>query len=113
MDMNFDMENRQEAPFSLTAEAPGAGPLDWHGLRARLVAGYALNAALKPEKPSAIAIGEGSFDRGSAEVISVYGRGVGTTPAEEQGGVNPSGLANGNSGYDTEATVAGNVSAGD
>jgi hypothetical protein len=109
MDMNFDMEQRLAAPFVLATGNHGSGQFDWHGLRARMTAAYASRSALAHAKPRETAIGGGSFDRECALALAAYGVG-------QSGGldaVNRTALANGNSGCDNDAAVAGGYSDGD
>jgi hypothetical protein len=74
-----------------------------------MAAAYATRSALEFEKPRESSIGNGSFDRGSARVLAVYGTGA----SERLDRINPTALANGNSGYDNNAAAAGANSAGD
>lgn len=104
MNMDFDLEGRLAAP---TGNHSGER-IDWYGLRARLAAIYAARLALTLENPQEIAVEGGSFDRGSARALSTYGKGRG----RGLGSVNPTALANGNSGCDNDAAVAGANSAG-
>jgi hypothetical protein len=109
MKMDFDLESRLAAPFALPAgNHPGAA-FDWYDLRSRMAASYATRSVLEFEKARETSIPMGSFDRGSARVLAVYGMG----PGEELDRVNPTALANGNSGYDNNAAAAGANSAGD
>jgi hypothetical protein len=109
MKMDFDLESRVAAEFALPAGNHGGQSFDWHGLRARMAAAYAAHAMLQSDKPCETAIDSGSFDRGSARALAVYGTG----PGEELDRVNPTALANGNSGYDNNTAAAGANSAGD
>ncbi|MFA7603102.1 MAG: hypothetical protein WCY29_08850 [Novosphingobium sp.] len=105
MKMDFDLEGRLAAPTGNHSD----GRIDWHGLRAQLAAGYAARLAMSLENPGEIPLDGGSFDRGSARALSTYGKGGdgGLDP------VNPTALADGNSGGDNDATVAGANSAGE
>lgn len=112
MNMDIDMEYRPADPSALATGSHA--PLDWHGLRARFAATYALRATLESAAPRPVAvepadIDGGSFDRGSARALAVYG----IAPGHGLGHVNPTGLADGNSGCDNAAAVAGTNSAGD
>lgn len=107
--MDFDLESRLAAPFALPDGNHPGETFDWHGLRARMAAAYATRSALEFEKPRESSIGKGSFDRGSARVLAVYGTGA----SEELDRINPTALANGNSGCDNKAAAASANSAGD
>ena len=109
MKMNFDMDGRLAEPFGLASGNHAASPLDWHALHARLTAGYAARSELERSSPQETAIAGGSFDRGSARALAVFG----DTPAHGLHAVNPTGLATGNSGCDKDAVVAGTYSAGE
>ncbi|RZK00053.1 MAG: hypothetical protein EOO76_14390 [Novosphingobium sp.] len=109
MNVDFDMENRLAAAAAGMTGNHAAQPLDWQGLRARMAAAYAVRPVLEPVQPQEPVIDGGSFDRGSARALAVYGRGQGVG----LGAVNPTALANGNSGCDTDADVAGSQTAGD
>jgi hypothetical protein len=109
MKMDFDLESRLAAPFALPDGNHPGDTFDWHGLRTRLAAAHATRAVLEFEKPRESLIGNGSFDRGSARVLAVYGTGT----SERLDRVNPTALANGNSGSNNNAAAAGAHSAGD
>lgn len=109
MDMNFDMENRLAGSFELSAGNHASEQLDWHGLRARLAAAYAVRSVLDGAKPQESAVEGGSFEPGCARALAVYGFG----PGCGLGGINPTALGNCNSGCDNDAAVAGPFSAGD
>ena len=109
MNMNFDMEKRLAAPFALSAGNHASELLDWHGLRARMAAAYAVRSGLDGAKPQETVVAGGSFDRGCARTLAVYRM----APGCGLDGVNPTALANGNSGYDNDAAAAGAYSVGD
>lgn len=109
MNVDFDMESRLAAAAAGMTGNHAAQPLDWHGLRARMTAAYAARPVLECAQPREIVVEGGSFDTGSARVLAVYGRGHDAG----LGTVNPTALANGNSGCDTDADVAGSQTAGD
>ena len=108
MKMNFDMDGRLAEPFGHAA-GNHAPPLDWQALHARLAAGYAARSELERTNSQETAAAVGSFDRGSARALAVFG----DTPADGLLAVNPNGLATGNSGCDKDAGVAGTYSAGE
>jgi hypothetical protein len=109
MNMDLDLGSRRAAPFALQAGNHPDEPFDWYDLRARMAAAYAARSALELEKPCESLIGRGSFDRGSARFLAVYGSG----PGEGLGCINRTALANGNSGCDNSAAAASTDSVGD
>jgi hypothetical protein len=102
MKMEFDLEH-QLAAATVTAR------LDWHGLRARLAAAHsarmAIEGSVQPEPP----LDGGSFDRGSARALAVYGKALNA----RSDSINPSALANGKPNQDNVTAVAGECPAGD
>ena len=109
MKMDFDLEGRRAAPFALPAGNHPGETFDWHGLRTRMAAAYATRSVLEFEKPRETSLGSGSFDRGSARVLAIYGTGA----SEGLDRINPTALANGNSGCDNDAAAASANSVGD
>lgn len=109
MNIELDLESRQTAPFARSAGNHPGEPFDWYDLRSRMAAAYAARLALEVEKPRESSIAMGSFDRGSARVLAVYGIG----PCEMLDRINPTALANGNSGCDNNTAAASTDSAGD
>ena len=109
MKLDLDLESRPSAPFALPAGNHPGESFDWYDLRARMTAAYAARSALEFEKPRESSIARGSFDRGSARVLAVYGFGLGETLDR----INPTALANGNSGCDNNTAAASTYSAGD
>jgi hypothetical protein len=101
----FDPKSRLAA---LTGIHPSGGS-DWHGLRSRLAAAYAARSALVTGKAHPTAVGGGSFDRGSARMLAVFGR-DGTRGLDA---INPTALSSGKSNYGNDAAVAGAHMAGD
>jgi hypothetical protein len=101
MSMEFDRKTRWAAL--------AASRFDWHGLRARFAAGHALRGAPEYGEAGPGPVARGSFDRGSARLLAVYGKGAGP----EQEGVNPTASGNGNPPCDNDAAVAGAFVAGD
>lgn len=99
MDMGFDSKTQQTAP----------GRYDWHGLRARFAAGQALRSMPERGETAQDPVAGGSFDRRSARLIAVYGRG----PGGGSDGVNPNASGNGNPTCDNDAAFIGALSAGD
>lgn len=84
-------------------QADGAPPrLDWHGLRARFMAGYALRGASPVGEPRSVS--GGSFNRESARILSTYG----LSQAAGLASVNRTGLGNGNSPGGKNVPVPGN-----
>lgn len=109
MKMNFDLETPLAAPFALAAGNHPGETFDWYDLRARMAAAYATRHVLELEKARETSIPMGSFDRGSARVMADYGMG----PSEGLERINPTGLANGNSGCDNKTAAANANVAGD
>ncbi len=109
MNMDFDMEQRLAAETAQWAVNHVPEPLDWHGLRTRLLTAYAVRSVIECAKPREIAIEGGSFDHGSARAIAIYA----LATSGELGAVNPTALADGNSEYDKQAAVAGTHAVGD
>ena len=115
MEIDFDMERRQMRLLAPSTGHHAPAPLDWHGLRARMAAGYAarpvLNgiAAAARTGIAAASFGGGSFDRDCARALVTYGMAAG-------GGlcaVNPTALANCNADGDNGGAVAGPSSVSD
>ena len=104
MNLDFDLEGRLAA---LLGNREGER-LDWHGLRARLAAAYAARAELGREMNYALPVESGSFDQESARALTIYGLGAGGLCP-----VNPTGLANCNSGCDKDGLAASATVAGD
>ena len=79
--------------------------LDWHGLRARLFAVRTARHVLEAQAFQTNNFTGGSFDHDSALRLATYGDGLCR--------VNPTALANGNSGGAMDVAVAGANGAGD
>ena len=103
MKVDFDLESRLAAPFAAPSGNHPAELFDWQGLRARMAAAYAARLALTFDNPHETPIPYGSFDRGSARALVVYGQG-GASGLEA---INPIALANGNSGSNNNTAAAG------
>lgn len=85
------------------APAEEASPLlDWHGLRARLLAGYAARRELGTDCP--VQPARGSFDEEFARILNGYG----TAREERLADVNPTALAVGKARGGKNQPVAGN-----
>jgi hypothetical protein len=104
MTMEFDSNARLAAHAGNHA----GGASDWHGLRARLAAAHAARGVLVQENAGEQGVAGGSFDRGSARMLAVYGR------DRDAGlsGINPSALGSGKPIWDNDAAVAGAPIAG-
>ena len=105
MNMDFDLERRLAA---LTGNHSST-VLDWSGLHARLVAGYAARGVLECAKQRESVVDGGSFDPGAARALAGFGRRSGGG----LDGINPTALGNGKWTHDNDAAVAGACSAGD
>jgi hypothetical protein len=103
------MEFNKAARLAALAGNRAGGRSDWHGLRARLAAGYAARPVLAQGKTGANPAVGGSFDCGSARALAVYGR----SRELGLGGINPTALGSGKSVRDNGAAVAGAQPAGD
>jgi hypothetical protein len=102
MKMEFDLEH-QLAAATVTAR------LDWHGLRARLAAAHSARMVIdRLVQPQPVPDG-GSFDRGSARALAVYGK----AHNARSDSINPSALANGKPNPDNVTDVASECPAGD
>jgi hypothetical protein len=102
MDLGFDPKVFQQAMRQ------GRGVPDWSMLRARFEAAAATRGmlcSLTSRSTAAISPRRGSFDAATARAVAGF--------AESTLNVNPTALANGNSGYDNNAAAAGANSAGD
>jgi len=109
MKIDFDLERRLAAPFALLDGNHPGEAFDWYDLRTRMAAAYATRSVLELEKARETSFPMGSFDRGSARALAVYGMGSG----EGLDRINPTGLANGNSGCDNNTAAASANAAGD
>jgi hypothetical protein len=102
MKMEFDLEHQ-------LAGATANARLDWNGLRARLAATHAARVVIEGSAQPQPEFDGGSFDRGSARALAVYGKAL-------NGGldlINPTALANGKPNQDNVTAVAGERPAGD
>ncbi len=115
MEIDFDMERRQVRLLAPLTGNHAPAQLDWHGLRARMAAGYAARPALNGiAAASRLAIGGssfggGSFDRACARALVTYGMATGGGLSA----VNPTALANCNADGDNCGAVAGPCSVSD
>ena len=103
------MEFNQESGIAARAGNPAAGVFDWHGLRARLAATFAVRSALQRGSARRTVVAGGSFDRGSARILAVFGRDL----AGGLDAINPTALGSGKFNDDNDAAVADAHAAGD
>jgi hypothetical protein len=102
MKMEFDLEHQ-------LAAATVSARLDWRGLRARLAAAHAAHVVIDGLVQPEPVLDGGSFDRGSARALAVYGKAL----SAMSDSINPSALANGKPNQDNVTAVAGECPAGD
>jgi hypothetical protein len=102
MKMEFDLEHH-------LAVSTTNARLDWHGLRARLVATHAARVLIEGTAQPQPAFDGGSFDQGSARALAVYGKALN----DRLDGINLTALATGKPNHDNVTAVAGERPAGD